>query len=84
MNRPAPRRGRLLFVLNDAGYFLSHRLPLARAAAAKGWEVAVATRPDACVPEIEAEGFTFLPVPIRRFRPTPWGEARLDFALWRC
>ncbi len=34
---------RTLYVINDAGYFLSHRLPLARAAMAAGYEVHVAT-----------------------------------------
>ncbi|MCG7948494.1 MAG: glycosyltransferase family 1 protein, partial [Candidatus Thiodiazotropha taylori] len=33
----------VLFVVNDAGFFLSHRLPLAQAARDQGYKVAVAT-----------------------------------------
>lgn len=38
------RRPRLLFVVTEDWYFLSHRLALAKAALAAGFEVAVATR----------------------------------------
>ena len=34
---------RVLFVVNDAGFFLSHRLPLAEGARARGYDVHVAT-----------------------------------------
>jgi len=34
---------RLLYIVNQANYFLSHRLALAKAAQAAGWEVQVAT-----------------------------------------
>lgn len=37
----SPRR--LLFVVNNPAFFLSHRLPLAEAARADGYEVHVAT-----------------------------------------
>lgn len=74
---------RLLFLVNDTGFFLSHRLPLARAAAAAGWQVAVASRPDERVPEIEAAGLAFHPVPIRRFGLRPAGELRTALAVAR-
>ncbi|MEX2629985.1 MAG: glycosyltransferase family 4 protein [Tistlia sp.] len=72
---------RLLILVNDAGFFLSHRLPLARAAVAAGWEVAVATRPDERSPEIAAAGLAFHPVPIRRFGLKPAGELRTALAV---
>lgn len=76
-----PRR--LLFLVNDAGFFLSHRLPLARAAVEAGWEVAVATRADARSAEIEAAGLAFHPVPIQRFGLKPGGELATALAVAR-
>ena len=49
---------RLLYVVTEDWYFLSHRLPMARAAMAAGYEVHVATRLNSGKAAIEAEGFT--------------------------
>jgi glycosyltransferase involved in cell wall biosynthesis len=49
---------RLLYVVTEDWYFLSHRLPMARAAKAAGYAVHVATRMDKGRAAIEAEGFT--------------------------
>ncbi len=49
---------RLLYVVTEDWYFLSHRLPMARAAKAAGYAVHVATRMDKGSSAIEAEGFT--------------------------
>ncbi len=46
--------GRLLFVVNDAGFFVSHRLPLALAARAEGFEIHVATADGAATRLIES------------------------------
>jgi glycosyltransferase involved in cell wall biosynthesis len=48
---------RLLYVVTEDWYFLSHRLPMARAARDAGYEVHVATRLDRGRAAIEAEGF---------------------------
>ncbi|WP_200808592.1 glycosyltransferase family 4 protein [Tistlia consotensis] len=72
---------RLLFLVNDAGFFLSHRLPLARAAVAAGWQVAVASRADGRRAEIEAAGLAFHPVPIERFGLRPLAELRAALAV---
>jgi glycosyltransferase involved in cell wall biosynthesis len=48
---------RLLYVVTEDWYFLSHRLPMARAAKAAGYEVHVATRLKSGKAAIEAEGF---------------------------
>jgi glycosyltransferase involved in cell wall biosynthesis len=50
-----PRR--ILYVVTEDWYFLSHRLPMARAARDAGYEVHVATRLDGCKDAIAAEGF---------------------------
>jgi glycosyltransferase involved in cell wall biosynthesis len=49
---------RLLYVVTEDWYFLSHRLPMARAAKAAGYDVHVATRINRGKDAIEAEGFT--------------------------
>ncbi len=49
---------RILYVVTEDWYFLSHRLPMARAAKAAGYEVHVATRLNSGKAAIEAEGFT--------------------------
>jgi len=48
---------RILYVVTEDWYFLSHRLPMARAAAAAGFEVHVATRLMDGRAAIEREGF---------------------------
>jgi glycosyltransferase involved in cell wall biosynthesis len=49
---------RILYVVTEDWYFLSHRLPMARAAKAAGYEVHVAARIKDGRAAIEAEGFT--------------------------
>jgi glycosyltransferase involved in cell wall biosynthesis len=51
---PQPR---LLYLVTEDWYFVSHRLPMARAAKKAGYEVHVATRVRDCRASIEAEGF---------------------------
>jgi glycosyltransferase involved in cell wall biosynthesis len=48
---------RILYVVTEDWYFLSHRLPMARAALAAGYEVHVATRLKDGKEAIEKEGF---------------------------
>ncbi len=48
----------LLYVVTEDWYFLSHRLPMARAAREAGYDVHVATRLNRGKAAIEAEGFT--------------------------
>ena len=48
---------RILYVVTEDWYFLSHRLPMARAAKAAGYEIHVATRLNNGKAAIEAEGF---------------------------
>ena len=62
---------RLLYVVTEDWYFLSHRLPMARAARDAGFEVHVATRVADGAGAIEAEGFVLHPVPFARGRLSP-------------
>ena len=61
--RPRPR---LLFLVTEDWYFLSHRLPMARAAREAGFEVHVAARVRDGRARIEAEGFVLHALPWRR------------------
>ena len=70
----APRSAktpRLLYLVSEDWYFLSHRLPMARAARNAGFDVHVATRVDEGGGAIEAEGFTLHPLNWRRGSTNP-------------
>ncbi|RMD65445.1 MAG: glycosyltransferase family 1 protein [Alphaproteobacteria bacterium] len=81
--RPVPgrRAPRLLFTVNDAAFFVSHRLPIARAAAAAGYDVHVATAPGAAVSEIVSAGLIHHRVPLSRSGLNPGAEIRTFLAL---
>lgn len=57
---------RLLYLVSEDWYFLSHRLPMARAAQAAGYDVHVATRIGDGASAIAAEGFQVHPLHWRR------------------
>lgn len=59
-------RPKLLYLVTEDWYFWSHRLPMARAAQAAGFEVAVATRVAEHGERIRAEGFALHPLRWRR------------------
>ena len=57
---------RLVYLVTEDWYFVSHRLPMARAARDAGFEVHVATNVDRHGGAIEAEGFFLHPLAWRR------------------
>src|SRR5919199_320977 len=59
-------RPRLVYLVTEDWYFLSHRLPMARAARDMGFEVHVAARVREGRARIEAEGFILHALPWRR------------------
>jgi glycosyltransferase involved in cell wall biosynthesis len=59
-------RPRLIYLVTEDWYFWSHRLPMARAAKAAGFDVAVATRVGEHGERIRADGFTLYPLGWRR------------------
>lgn len=73
----------LLFVVNDAEFFLSHRSNLARAARDAGWSVHVAVPADALAACIQSEGFVFHSLPLSRSGMNPFLELRLGWSLFR-
>src|SRR5438034_1000186 len=62
---------RLLYVVTEDWAFLSHRLPMARAARDAGFEVHVATRVSEGAAAIEAERFILHPIPFMRGSLSP-------------
>ncbi len=62
---------RLLYLVTEDWYFLSHRLPMARAAKAAGYEVHVLTNVSGHAGAIAAEGFAVHPVRWRRGSMNP-------------
>jgi glycosyltransferase involved in cell wall biosynthesis len=81
---PRPLLGqRVLFVVNVDWFFLSHRLPVARAARAAGAEVVVAAADSGRRADVEADGFRFVPLPFTRKGQSPWREALALLALLR-
>ena len=57
---------KLLYLVSEDWYFLSHRLPMARAAKQAGYEVHVATRVADGAEQIRSEGFILHPMDWRR------------------
>ena len=53
---------KLLYLITEDWFFVSHFLPMARTARAAGFEVVVATRVRNHAPHIEAEGFRVVPL----------------------
>jgi len=74
---------RLLYVVSEDWYFLSHRLPMARAAQDSGYDVHVATRVVDGAKAIEAEGFTLHAIPFARGRVGPLAVLQTIAALRR-
>ncbi len=74
---------RLLYVVSEDWYFLSHRLPMARAARDAGFEVHVATNVQNGAAAIEAEQFILHPIPFARGRLSPRASLATIIALRR-
>lgn len=72
---------RLLYVVSEDWYFLSHRLPMARAARDAGCEVHVATHVQNGAAKIETEGFVLHPIPFQRGRISASGALQTIAAL---
>jgi glycosyltransferase involved in cell wall biosynthesis len=77
---PAPR---LLYVVTEDWAFLSHRLPMARAAREAGFDVHVATRVNEGAAAIAAEGFILHPIPFTRGSLSPLAALATIAALRR-
>lgn len=74
---------RLLFVVNNPAFFMSHRLPVAQAAQRAGYDVHVATMDGPTVADIVALGMTHHVIPMTRSGKRPLQELGTLLALLR-
>jgi glycosyltransferase involved in cell wall biosynthesis len=74
---------KLLYFVTEDWYFCSHRLPLAVAAKAAGYDVAVVTRVRDHGPAIEAAGLRLIPLELARGGRNPLTEWRTVWRLYR-
>ena len=73
----------VLFLVTEDWYFLSHRLPIARAVREAGGTVVVATRTGKKADQIRAEGFRVCPLAIDRSSLNPLTDLKTLRALIR-
>jgi glycosyltransferase involved in cell wall biosynthesis len=84
MTAAKTKQRRLLFLLNDAPFFVTHRLAVAIAARAAGWEVHVAAPDDEeAVKIITAAGVIHHDAPLARGGTNPFSEFKLMRAYWK-
>jgi glycosyltransferase involved in cell wall biosynthesis len=74
-------RRRLLFVVNDTTFFLSHRLPLAVAARQAGFDIDLAALDSGGLEEVRAHGIAFHPLAVDRTGINPIRDVRLFWQL---
>jgi len=74
---------RLMFVVNNPAFFMSHRVPVAVAAQRAGYDVHVATMDGPAVADIQALGMTHHAIPMTRSGKHPLQELGTLLALLR-
>lgn len=74
---------KLLLFVNDPGFLVSHRLPVALAAREAGYEVHTATADGPAVAELQRQGLITHVLPLSRQGRNPLSELRLLVVLWR-
>ena len=73
---------KILFIVNDVSFFLSHRLPIAKEARARGYSVYIAAMPSALSAIISENDFEFCPLPLTRSGKNPFFEMRSFFSIF--
>jgi glycosyltransferase involved in cell wall biosynthesis len=63
---------KILYLVSEDWFFVSHRLPMARAAKIAGYDVHVAARVGGCADKISSEGFSLHPIQWRRGSMNPF------------
>ncbi|NOL50460.1 glycosyltransferase family 4 protein [Pelistega europaea] len=74
---------KILFVVNNPAFFLSHRVRIALAAKENGYDVHVATMPGESVKQIVAYGFTHHALDMSRSGTNPLNELKTILGLYR-
>lgn len=73
----------ILMIVNDPDFFVSHRLPVAKAALELGYEVHIATKPGRSVVDIRKHGFHHHELPLTRSGKNPVFEFLAFLSIWR-
>lgn len=75
---------RIIIIVNDLGFFLSHRLPIAIAAKQAGYAVSVVfgSSGTACRRNLESYGFRLIYIPIQRGGHNPLADLASTILLW--
>lgn len=73
----------LLIVVNDAAFFLSHRLAVAQGAKNAGYEVQIASMPGPAVEQIRDLGFVHHELPLSRSGKNIFAEILSLVSIWR-
>ena len=78
-------KAKLLIIVNDLSFFLSHRLPVAQAALAHDYDLIIGYGDSGDLPpeEISEMGFPVLHVPIDRGGVNPFRELCSLYLIWR-
>ncbi len=74
---------RLLFLINNPDFFISHRLPIGLAALKAGYDVHIAAPEGPGAKRLRQLGFHYHTVPLSRSGASPWGEMKALFAIYR-
>lgn len=78
----AAEADRILYVINDAPFFISHRLPVALEARRRGYDVHIAAPRDVKAKALlEASGLTYHEIEISRKGTSLWREAKTFAAI---
>ena len=73
---------KILYIINDPNYFISHRLPIAIAAKKKGYEIHIAAGDPNILPKIRELNLAYHYVPLSRSGRNIFTESRSLFALY--
>ncbi|MDT4330097.1 glycosyltransferase family 4 protein [Methylomonas sp. MED-D] len=74
---------KLLYFVTEDWYFCSHRMALAKAARAAGFDISVMTRVTRHGDAIRAAGFELIDLPVDRGGTNPWIELNTLMQVWR-
>ncbi|UVM63017.1 glycosyltransferase family 4 protein [Pseudomonas sp. B21-010] len=74
---------KLLMIVNDPAFFISHRLAIAEAAKEMGYETHIATMDGEAVSSITDKGFIHHLLPLSRSGSNPFSELFSLFSVWR-
>ncbi|WP_031274408.1 MULTISPECIES: glycosyltransferase family 4 protein [Pelistega] len=74
---------KILFIVNNPAFFLSHRVKIALAAKQQGYQVEIATMDGESVAKIKQLGFTHYPIEMSRSGTNPLSELKTIIGLYR-